>query len=413
MDSRRSGNTGKATEQEVAVGLTAPEELMLNQGESHLPGPGGAVLLEGDGERGDLASVTTKKKKNGLLRRVSVSAAFVLLLAVTGWMAYKKVLAPLLKPPLPGVPGVDEQIVLYSIKLFEARDALDVAWAAASDRVKKAFVSNYMPSSERGQVRVDQALSFYKLHVLELSAKGAPSKDEEEYVKKQYHDKQLFLFSILDAAARRLEGLRHMEEDTRLPAIILGRGKRSSAGREGKIAVGLFLDKLKESGFEYSPRVGLGGEQGVSLTKVDELLELLEMEEKLASLDKKTQEAFEVLLEGHGLSLKTLRPEDIEKMEEIKLPRDSIATDVQTFVTFLHVRYNASHLEAWRNKLLNDVVGKWSEQAVDEAIEAVRAHHKEILENRLQEKRAILAVASEEPPAIPLTHAYPLAVFLV
>lgn len=407
---------------QVSFGPTAPDGLMLDQGKPFFVGPDGEV----DGEGEDFEPMSLTKKKDGVIKAVSISAALVLLLAVTGWMAYKSTLAPPPKPPLPEpkpplpepktpLPrpsGVHEKIALYSVELFNKRDALDVAWVAASDNVKTVFARNFMPSLENEHVPIDSVLSYYKLQVLQFHGLDPPDKYEELEVKKQYLRKQLFLHSMMDAAVRRLEGLRLMEDDTALPALILERETTNAQPPEGNVAVGLFLEELKERGIQYQPRLPLGKEQGVSRAKVNQLLDLLVMEMKFAAFDRTAHEAFEVLLEEYGLRLKGLRLEDIPKLEEMQLPRDDTQVNVTTFVKFLQSRYSERDVESFREKLLDELVANWSEENVVKATEAVRNHHTEFLKDKLRQKRRLLEEAREKQPPVPLTHGFPLAVFL-
>lgn len=373
-------------EQEVERHL--PEGLAGDGQEFPMDGVDGSTSVEGDGEKGDLSPV--RFNKNDSLAKASLSAALVLMLAVTSWMLYKKVLAPPLKPPLPPVTEIDKQIELYSKKMVEMEEGLDEAWAMASDAVKRAFTMFFMPSAEREHVAEYHALSYYKMHVLDMSQEPRPAAHDDAQLKKEYLYKLQMLTSILEAATRRIDALRTLQVNEELPALILGResGKREVQIFAGGIDLNAFYHNLAERGIHYIPLADAPQtKQTVPADKALELLDLLTMEEKMTNLDRRVHEAFEHFLKGQGLNLRTLQAKDTAKVAVIKLPRDPNAMDTRTLAQFLHSRYRSAEAEFYRREILDALSVSWNEKTLQRATELFRKHHKDELEHLLRQKK--------------------------
>lgn len=240
-----------------------------------------------------------------------------------------------------------------------------------------------------------------------------PVKKEASKVKKQHLQKLQMLISILNAAVRRIEGLSLKEQNEKLPAILLGRKGpiKTDPDLKGNVTAGHFIQMLRERGLTYTPRSLLReSEHSVTRAKALELLDLLEMEENMNTVDRKVQEAFGPFLECYGLTMKTLLAEDAEKIRSVQFPRDRSPMDARMFVEFLHQKYERSGNRSFRDRFLDVLLTSWSEQVVGDVTEAVKNYLEKSMRDKIRQKQQTV---KEAKPPVPLTHSFPLAVFLL
>lgn len=345
------------------------------------------------------------------MKAPSLSAIFALLTVFFGLTAFKLAVGSSTK--MLGVSDdLNQQLDLHAEKLRMSSGELTDTWDSASDTVKNAFNTYYVPRSLGAAAEPsDLGLTAIEDLINHLTEITFLAKTQTEEMKQAHLRRLQFVVSLCDAARQRIIGLTIMDANSYMPALILGREEGELQHSNGKdFTFNDLLNMLTANGIVYRPPTQPPDQQ-LPRALVLEFVGLMQMGKIEMDADKFVREQFVEYFTGLGLSLKTLTAGNVEELASLQMPGDPSPFNSKEFFRFLQTSYMSNEPKYAQEHWLDTLARQWTVSSLTKTIRDLKQAHKRRYIQDLERKQEKLFQAREEK--IPLTHTFALSTFLI
>ncbi|KAL8453799.1 hypothetical protein Emed_000660 [Eimeria media] len=339
-----------------------------------------------------------KKKKNTYMHffEFAVVAALLLLLSRLGLKALGPKGLKLKEALL-----LDEEVRLLHGELNTCMDALKSRWQTSSNRVKRAFVQNYLPNLEEKEITIEGALQVYVHHVEGIRTALVPAIEREEE-RKNYIRNLKLIIGIIEAASLRLEGLTRLEifqEKEKTEMAVLGiqdpsplfslEGLEDST--EDAMSFQDFMNELPKQ--LVPPNVAEAEGKRLSRSFLQKVISLLKVEEEAQREDNRIIQLFlNRVLEAKEERLQLVEKEDYLHLSPFQIVSDNKqqAFNAAEFGEYLYHRKNQASNAIVCERLMTYCANRFTLDGMNRVLTKLTEYHREIpMRKKTQKQKAI------------------------
>ncbi|KAL8433431.1 hypothetical protein Efla_003010 [Eimeria flavescens] len=341
------------------------------------------------------------RRRSRFLRVPFTLTAAALLLTIIGGVAAARQSDMVVHPE-----GMDEEAKALRTELELRAGEFGRLWEAASPRVQKGYIENYMPSFENDKVGKNEVVGLYMKHVNGVSGLPVPSKEKTE--RKQYEQLMKLMTSLMTVACKRLKGLQefeqfHEENEAEVPLLHLEDPhplpSEVSEEVDGGVPFGDFLSMTRGP---FPSNMKLAYNKYLPYNIVEKLLNAVDLEDRLRFMDLQMIYHIEdEFVSLYNANVQKLIKPYLWRMHPIPLPYDNTSFDPSFFVRYLHERYlHASH-KFLDGQLMEDFAANWTVKGIKSVFDKVMMYHRERPEGRLDYQRFTLSRLFRTPESHP------------